>query len=73
MFKLGSDLGTNSNEIINRDDKQKNKNVVISQQHRQPAGDFKQYKTYLENSFNKMKNSNEAIYIVGDTNLNFID
>ena len=51
----------------------KNKNVVISQQHRQPAGDFKQYKTYLENSFNKMKNSNEAIYIVGDTNLNFID
>ena len=66
MFKLGSDLGTNSNEIINRDDKKKKKkNVLISQQHRQPA--------YLENSFNKMKNSNEAICIVGDTNLNFID
>ena len=64
MFKLGSDLGTNSNEIINRDDKKK-KNVLISQQHRQPA--------YLENFFNKMKNSNEAICIVGDTNLNFID
>ena len=25
MFKLGSDLGTNSNEIINRDDKKKKK------------------------------------------------
>ena len=34
---------------------------------------FKQYKTYLENYFNKMKNSNKAIYIVGDTNLNLID
>ena len=45
--------------------KKKKKNVLISQQHRQPA--------YLENSFNKMKNSNEAICIVGDTNLNFID
>ena len=35
--------------------------------------DFKQYKTYLENFFNKMKNSNKAIYIVGDANLNLID
>ena len=35
--------------------------------------DFKQYKTYLENFFNKMKNSNRAIFIVGDTNLNFTD
>ena len=28
---------------------------------------------HLENFFNKMKNSNKAIYIVGDTNLNLID
>ena len=35
--------------------------------------DFKQYKTYLENFFNKMKNSNKAIFIVGDTNLNLTD
>ena len=75
MFKLRSDLGTNSNdieplviEIINK----KNKNVVINARYRQPAGDFKQYKTYLENFFNKMKNSNKAIYVVSDTNPNFI-
>ena len=49
-FKLRSNLGTNSNdieslaiEIINKTIK----NVVISAQYRQPAGDFKQYKTYL--------------------------
>ena len=36
---------------------------VINAQYRQQAGDFKQYKTYLENFFNKMKNSNKAIYI----------
>ena len=34
---------------------------------------FKQYKTYLENFFNKMKNSNKAICIVDDTNFNLID
>ena len=75
-FKLTSDLAINSSdieslatEIINK----KTKNVVISVYHRQPADDFKQYKIYLENSFNKMKNSNEAIYIVGYTNLNLID
>ena len=52
-FKLRSDLATNGNdiesvaiEIINK----KNKNKVISAQHRQRAGNFKQYKTYLENS-----------------------
>ena len=57
-FKLGSDLGTNSNEIeslaieiINK----KNKNVVISSQYRQIAGDFKQYKTYPEHFFDKTK------------------
>ena len=64
-FKLRSDLGTNSNdieslviEIINKN----SKNVVI-----------KRYKTYLENFFNKMKNSDKAIYTVGDINLNLID
>ena len=75
-FKLRSDLGTNSSdieslaiEIITRN----SKNVVINAEFRQPVGDFKQYKTYLENFFNKMKNSNKAIYIVGDTNLNLTD
>ena len=75
-FKLRSDLGTNSNEIeslvieiINKN----SKDVVINAQYRQPAGDFKQYKTHLENLFNKMKNSKKAIFIVGDTNLNLID
>ena len=75
-FKLRPDLWTKSNdieslaiEIINK----KSKNVVINAQYRKPAGDFKQYKTYLENLFNKMKNSNKTIYIVGDTNLNLIN
>ena len=75
-FKLRSDLATNDNdidllaiEVINK----KSKNVFISAQYRQPVGDFKQYKIYAENFFNKMKNSNKAIYIVGDTNLNLID
>ena len=75
-FKLRSDLGTNSNEIeslvieiINKNCK----NVVINAQYRRPAGDFEQHKTYLENFFNKMKNSNKAIYIIGDTNLNLTD
>ena len=49
-------------EITNK----KSKNVVISAQYRKPAGDFKQYKTYLKNLFNK-------IYIIGDTNLNLTD
>ena len=31
----------------------KRKNVVISAEYIQPAGDFKQYKTYLENSLIK--------------------
>ena len=77
MFKLRSDLATNSNdmdslgiEIIN---KKKSENVVISAQYRQAAGGFKQYKTNLKNFFNKMKNSNNAIYIVGNTNYNLID
>ena len=71
-----SDLARNSNDIeslaikiINK----KTKNVVISAQYRQPAGDFKHYKIYLENFFNKVKNSNKAIYIVGDTNLILIN
>ena len=75
-FKLRSDLGTNSNdieslatEIINKN----SKNVAINAQYRQPAGDFKQYETYLENFLNKMEKSNKAIYVVGDTNLNLID
>ena len=75
-FKLRSDLGTKRNdieslaiEIINKD----NKNVVINAQYRQPAGDFKQYKTYLQNFFNKMKNSDKAIYVVGHTNLSLLD
>ena len=75
-FKLRSDLGANSNEIESLVIEIINKNiktVVINEQYRQPAGDFKQYKTYLANYFNKMKNSNKAIYIVGDTNLNLID
>ena len=46
-FKLRSDLGTNNNDIESLVIKI-NKNVVISAQYRQPAGDFKQYKTYLE-------------------------
>ena len=46
-FKLRSDLGTNNNDIESLVIKI-NKNVVISAQYRQPASDFKQYKTYLE-------------------------
>ena len=38
---------------------QSSKNVAINAQYRQPAGDFKQYKTYLESFFNKLKNSGE--------------
>ena len=40
---------------------------------RQSAGDFKQYKRYLKNFFNKMKSSNKLIYIVDDTSINLID
>ena len=65
-FKLSSDLGTNRNdieslamEIINK----KSKNIAISAQYRWPADGFKQYKTNFENFFNKMKNSDKAIYI----------
>ena len=36
-------------------------------------GDFKQYELFLENFFNKMKNSNKAKYTVDDTNFNLID
>ena len=57
-FKLRCDLGTNSNdieslviEIINKN----RKNVVINALYRQPAANFIQYKTYLENFFNKVK------------------
>ena len=47
-FKLRSDLGTNNNDIESLVIKI-NKNVVISAQYRLlVAGDFKQYKTYLE-------------------------
>ena len=65
-FKLRSDFETNNNnieslviEIINK----KSKNVVINARYRQPAGHFKENKTFLENFFNEMKNFNEAIYI----------
>ena len=43
-----SDLGTNSNDIESfamETMNKKSKNVVISAQYRQPAGDFKQHKT----------------------------
>ena len=63
MFKPRLDLATNSNdiellaiEIINK----KRKNVVVSAQYRQPFSDYKQYKTYHENFFNKVKNSNKT-------------
>ena len=68
-----------------QNNKYKSKNFAISAQYRKPAGDFKQYKTYLENFLNKIKNSNKAIqwyivgdiqcniYIVGDTNLKLIN
>ena len=72
-FKLRSDLRTNSNdieslaiEIINKIYSKSTGNYVINQ----PTGDFKQYETYLENFFNKIKNSNKTIYTVEDTNLN---
>ena len=72
IFKPRPEFATNSNnieslaiEIVNM----KSKNVAISARYRQPAGDFKQYKTYLQDFFNKMKNYNTAINIVGDTNL----
>ena len=75
-FKLRSHLATNSNDIeslaiiiINK----KAKILSFCAQYRQPNGDFKQYKTYLENFFNAMKNYNKTIHIVGDINLNLID
>ena len=48
-FKLRSALATNSNDIesLAIEVIKKNKNVVISAQYREPAGDFKQHKTYL--------------------------
>ena len=50
MFKLWSDLGTNSNDIASLviETKNKKKNVIIRAQYRQPDGDFKQYKTYFK-------------------------
>ena len=51
MFKLWSDLGTNSNDIASlviETKNKKSKNVVIRAQYRQPDGDFKQYKTYFK-------------------------
>ena len=60
-----SDLARNSNDIESLTIKiinKKTKNVVISARYRQPASDFKQYKIYLENFFNKIKNSDKAIY-----------
>ena len=72
LFSILWDL--NQGLTYHRDSKlKKSKNVVISAQYRQPAGAFKQYKAYLENFFNKMKNYNKDIYIVGDTNLNLSD
>ena len=75
-FNLRSHLVRNSNDIeslaietINK----KSKNVVVSAQCRQLAGNFKQYKTYLEDFFNGMKNSIKAMYIVDDINLSLID
>ena len=41
----------------------RSKNVVINAQYRQPAGDFKQYKTYLEDFFSKMKKLFQKIFI----------
>ena len=55
-FNLRSDLGTNINDIeslpIEKINK-KSKDVVISAYYRQLAGDFKQYKTYLESIDNQ--------------------
>ena len=76
-FKLKSDLGTNSNdtelviiEIINKN----SKNVVINASIDNQPVILNNIKHILKkNLFNKMKNSNKAIYIVGDTNLNLID
>ena len=53
-FKLNSDLATNSNDIGSRAIEIINKKAKVQNN---------QYKTYLENFFNKMKNSNRAIYI----------
>ena len=36
-----------------------------------PASNFKECKAYAEDFLNKMKSSNKAIYIVGDTDLIF--
>ena len=74
-FKLRSDLGTSRNDVTcHRDKKIKYIiNQLVNYIINQPAGDFKQNETYLENFFDKMKNSNKAIYTVDDTNLNLID
>ena len=52
MFKLRSDLGTNSNHIesLTIEINKRKQNVVIIAQYRQPAGDFKQYKIFCISS-----------------------
>ena len=63
MFKLWSDLGTNSNDIASlviETKNKKSKNVVIRAQYRQPDGDFKQYKT-VTNKPTRVSRNNATI------------
>ena len=56
-------------EIINK----KSKNILINTQYRQPAGNFNEFKAYLNTFLAKFKTTDKTCFLVGDLNLNLID
>ena len=66
IFKLRPDLSINN-------EKNNEKNILISNQYRQPSSKDKIHEVYHKNCFSKSKTRNKPAYIVSNLNLNLPD
>ena len=56
-------------EIVNNN----SKNILINTQYRQLAGIYSEFKKYMKDFTNKIKNNGKDLHIVRDMNLNLLD
>ena len=75
-FKVRSDLSINNKDIESISVKissNKKRNTLVNILYRSPNGEIEPFEIFLNNVFTKTKNSNKAMHIAGDFNLNVLD
>ena len=75
-FKVRSDLSINNKDIESISveiSSNKKRNTLVNILYRPPNGEIEPFEIFLNNVFTKTKNSNKAMHIAGDFNLNLLD